>query len=309
VGKLIVGPGVAMGSVAIYNTVKPIVKPLGFDVTIISWNRPGATVAGTDRPSRHSTGEALDLRPAGAQLIANGSPCGGDILDDKSMRKGDQLAAALEAAGLAVVLWRTCEGGNHYDHVHTDNGGVAMKGIPATVNAAEFKTGLVPDFIPGSGAINGVNDAIRFLADDRGLIRIAEVVLGFAALTLGAVGLILEGIRNNEVATNLSGLSPDEARLYAAGRAAGEPRSARGIASSIANPQAASREKANQRSERRLQTRYGSTSGSMAKPPKRAAKEGDIPGSSRPKRSSQSEATRIRKATTAEKRKAMQGVF
>lgn len=168
-GRLFVGPGVDDGDSAIFNRVSAAIAPLPFDVTVISWNRPGATVNNDGKtPSRHDGGFALDLRPAGA-ILTGSSPCGGSQLSATMMSRGDQIAEALRAAGLAVVLWRTCTGGNHYDHVHTDDGPGGGSGSPETGSQ-------------GSGGLGALTSGQTWL-------RIAEAIAG-GGLVIGAIILI-----------------------------------------------------------------------------------------------------------------------
>lgn len=171
-GRLFVAPGVDDGDSRIFNRVSAAVAPLPFDVTVISWNRPGATVNNDDKtPSRHDGGFALDLRPAGA-ILTGSSPCGGSQLAPAMMGRGDQIAAALRAAGLAVVLWRTCTGGNHYDHIHTDDGPGGGSGAPGSTETSD----------QGSSGLGALTSGQTWL-------RIAEAIAG-GGLVIGAIIII-----------------------------------------------------------------------------------------------------------------------
>lgn len=74
---------------------------------IISGFRPGAIVAGTNRPSLHGFGKAVDI--------------GADAYDPAGSAMGDAIAKLFRSGavpGVSEVLWKTMKGGNHFDHVH-----------------------------------------------------------------------------------------------------------------------------------------------------------------------------------------------
>lgn len=127
-GKLTVGAGVEHGDINIFNAVaKAIYYNLSDDYEVISWARRNSLVAGTGTVSYHDVTRgavALDIRPKGYRIEGT-SPCGapGRMMDAESMAKNEALAAVLRKAGFATVLWKTCTGGNHYEHVHVDNRG------------------------------------------------------------------------------------------------------------------------------------------------------------------------------------------
>lgn len=79
---------------------------------ITSGYRPGARVAGSGRVSLHSLGKAVDI---GAR--ARGT-YGGGTAETEAM--GDRIAHVFrtQIPGVREVLWKTLQGGNHYDHVH-----------------------------------------------------------------------------------------------------------------------------------------------------------------------------------------------
>jgi hypothetical protein len=74
---------------------------------IISGFRPGAIVAGTNRPSLHGFGKAVDI--------------GANAYDPAQSAMGDAIAKLFRSGavpGVSEVLWKTMKGGNHFDHVH-----------------------------------------------------------------------------------------------------------------------------------------------------------------------------------------------
>ena len=76
---------------------------------ITSAFRPGATVEGTNRPSQHGAGLAVDI---GALARRDGGSLA-------SEREGDAIAAAFRShPNVGQVLWKTMVGGNHFNHVH-----------------------------------------------------------------------------------------------------------------------------------------------------------------------------------------------
>lgn len=78
--------------------------------TITSAYRPGATVAGSGRPSQHGAGMAVDVA-----AYARRDPRG----NAQTEREGDAIAAAFRShPNVGQVLWKTMTGGNHYNHVH-----------------------------------------------------------------------------------------------------------------------------------------------------------------------------------------------
>lgn len=166
------------GDPGIFAAVEKIVARLDHDYEVVSWLRPGAVVIGTDRPSRHGTGDALDIRPVGWRFVGS-APCSyGTQLDASSMKALDDLARAIEAAGIFDEnLWRTCTGGNHYDHVH-----VAGEVGPDDVNGDPAATdpGSSSDW---SGLFSGET-----------WIRVAEIVSGGALLVAGLIALGRAGV-------------------------------------------------------------------------------------------------------------------
>lgn len=178
-GRLTVQPGVLQGSQDVFDEVERVVATLDFDVVVVSWWRPGAIVAGSDRTSLHATGDALDLRPKGFRF-AESSPCDGARLDARSMQKLDALASALSAAGLTEdgPLWRTCTGGNHFDHVHT-GGKPGKSSDPAT-----------PGRAPGESSGGGLSA----LTSGETWIRVGEVVGGVVLIAGGVLIMAKEGV-------------------------------------------------------------------------------------------------------------------
>lgn len=79
---------------------------------ITSGLRPGSIVAGSNgRLSAHSSGRAADI---GALARRDGGTA-------ESEAMGDKIAAVFRSGvipGVSQVLWKTMQGGNHYDHVH-----------------------------------------------------------------------------------------------------------------------------------------------------------------------------------------------
>lgn len=157
---------------AVFDAVEQVVKGLPFDVDVVSWLRPGATINDDGvTPSNHAKGEALDLRPKG-WTFAGSSPCGGSMLDGRSMEKLDILNSALSrfdewADG---PLWRTCTGGNHYDHVHVGLTGGAL-GEPSSGGSDQTSS-------------DGFDASDLFELST--WIRVAEVVAG-GGLIIGAM--------------------------------------------------------------------------------------------------------------------------
>lgn len=127
-GNLGVASGVTQGDPAIFAAVAKVVSTLSDAYEVISWERTNSIVYGTKGTVSHHDatrgGKALDIRPQRSRTGGpSGCSAGGDRLDEASMQKNDRLANALERAGFRTVLWKTCTGGNHYDHVHVDHGG------------------------------------------------------------------------------------------------------------------------------------------------------------------------------------------
>ena len=173
------------GDPGIFAAVEKVVATLPHDYVVRSWLRPGSTVYGTGSVSLHASGDALDIWPEGYQEL-EGSPCGGAILDGESMRRNGILAAALRSAkrknGAPLfdeVLWETCTGGNHYNHVHVGGevtgSDVAGVGDPVGASAG------------GGGSLGVLLEATTW-------IRIAEVVAGTAAIGGAVLLAAREGI-------------------------------------------------------------------------------------------------------------------
>ena len=178
-GKLVVGPGVVRGNPFVFDAVQAVVETLPYDYVVISWLRPGS-ITTSGNVSNHSKGNALDVRPVGYKFVGP-SPCGGNKLDAESQRRNDLLAGALGRMGDRgtdePVLWETCTGGNHYDHVHV-----------AVLPGANVKApvgGLISAGARAAGTAGGMVGALEGIA---GVLSIALLVM----LALG-LGLFLIG--------------------------------------------------------------------------------------------------------------------
>lgn len=103
---------------AVVRIVSSVLAAIPGGQRITSAYRPGATVAGTNRPSKHASGRAVDIG-----VLARRD--GGSL---ESERMGDSIAATFDKTpGVRQVLWKTMTGGNHFNHVHVGfhQGGLA----------------------------------------------------------------------------------------------------------------------------------------------------------------------------------------
>ena len=114
----------------------------GGGYTVTSGKR-NSQVAGTGRPSRHNTGDAVDIGAVGAR---------GDRLA-KVFQKMFGLGgyAGVNYGNGANMLWRTMVGGNHYDHIHL-----------ASANRSTF-AGRLASFATGAGRLSGLSRGTGFV--------------------------------------------------------------------------------------------------------------------------------------------------
>lgn len=78
---------------------------------ITSGFRPGSIVAGSNRLSLHASGKAVDI---GALARKDGGSAASEAT-------GDMIASVFRSGvipGVSEVLWKTMQGGNHFNHVH-----------------------------------------------------------------------------------------------------------------------------------------------------------------------------------------------
>ncbi len=92
---------------------------------ITSGLRPGALIAGSGRPSLHGIGRAADI----GALARNR---GGTLASEQM---GDKIAAVFRSGiipGVSEVLWKTMQGGDHFNHVHVGfrHGGGLIDSLP-----------------------------------------------------------------------------------------------------------------------------------------------------------------------------------
>jgi len=112
---------------ALLNDINKAAKKTGIEVTITT-----ASSGHKTQKSRHGTGDAVDI------ALINGKGSGGatsSTTGDSEFRKlGDKIVAKLESMGYKrntevgnkkAVLWQTNLGGNHFNHIHVSNKGVA----------------------------------------------------------------------------------------------------------------------------------------------------------------------------------------
>lgn len=97
-----VNPSVAAVGGAILNAVPG-------QQLITSGVRPGATVKGTNRPSLHASGLALDI---GVLARNRGGTAASEAIGDRIAHMFRTMTNASE------VLWKTMQGGDHFNHVH-----------------------------------------------------------------------------------------------------------------------------------------------------------------------------------------------
>src|SRR4051794_40707380 len=101
-------------------------------------SRPPIVTTGTNhsptttdgRPSDHWTGNAADFASLRNGFPASGGGYGDEIARSAFLAAGDPIAAAqanarrgglftIQRGGLRIqIIWKTLEGGDHYDHVH-----------------------------------------------------------------------------------------------------------------------------------------------------------------------------------------------
>lgn len=90
---------------------------------ITSGLRPGAVIAGTNRPSLHGIGKAVDIGALARSMGGNAA----------TEAMGDNIARVFRSGvipGVREVLWKTWTGGNHFNHVHVGfNHGGGMVGM------------------------------------------------------------------------------------------------------------------------------------------------------------------------------------
>jgi len=114
---------------ALLNDINKAAKETGIEVTITT-----ASSGHKTQKSRHGTGDAVDI------ALINGRGSGGatsSTTGDSEFRKlGDKIVAKLESMGYKrntevgnekAVLWQTNTGGNHFNHIHVSNKGVATQ--------------------------------------------------------------------------------------------------------------------------------------------------------------------------------------
>ena len=145
---------------------------------ISSGFRPGAgSLHGkrlaADISLRQSSGDLNELYD---QLLLQNPPPDELFFGDRLMDKGQTFSDPELTA-------------DHLDHLHV--GWDSPPGKPSsTLVVSDTEEGVY-----GKKGL-GIGSAIAFLFDERGIIRIAGVVLGFGALILGIVALMVDSVRN-----------------------------------------------------------------------------------------------------------------
>lgn len=173
--------GVVPGDKGIFDLVEKIVADLPDDYVVVSWFRTTSLVA----YSYHFTGDALDLRPKG-YVYQGTAPCtgasAGQMLRPSDMAKLDRLHAALEPSFQGddrEILWRTCTGGNHYNHVH----------VGGEVGPDDARP---PGTLPGAGDGSSSGNPLGAIFEAETWIRLGEAIVGGAAV-IGAILVLGKG--------------------------------------------------------------------------------------------------------------------
>jgi hypothetical protein len=89
---------------------------------VMSGLRPGAVVKGTERPSLHADGRAIDIGTRTGTGLGTTAVRAADldaiaVLARRRLGHPPVVAGATSHA-LGEVIWRSWVGGNHFDHVH-----------------------------------------------------------------------------------------------------------------------------------------------------------------------------------------------
>lgn len=138
----------------------------GSEIFVMSGSRPGATVAGSGKPSNHSTRNAVDISTPNvrSRTSANPAPPG---------HKLDNLYSRLRGVGRPPtldLLWRTNQGGNHFNHIHWGLADSAVRTVAAgRAMAQRLRGGGIagrPRFAAGGVVGGGVNNPLRIAAKD-----------------------------------------------------------------------------------------------------------------------------------------------
>lgn len=118
-------------------------------IKVISGSRPGSIIAGSNRLSNHSGGNAVDISAPGLEGATQARPP--ETLNAEAAARMDKLFPYIQKnikpkIGLDL-LWRTLTGGNHYNHIH-----MGIK--PAWGHDAARMEAFVRS-LPGGGSIGG----------------------------------------------------------------------------------------------------------------------------------------------------------
>ena len=200
-----------------------------------------------------------------------------------------KAAISIAKGGAGLPAWSTYRSGEYLKYMGKQTGSVA----PIQSGAGGDFIGGLPIIGPAVSAARGVGDVISFFFNENGLIRIAEVVLGFGALTIGVAALIVDSATNTPTKRKV---------LTAAG--------AGGIASARRNPAKAAKTVAVARrtkiEEKKAASTGSDTSGKPTDTGKDFPRATVIEGSGMYKHK-QTESARRRNAMAAERKRAMSG--
>ena len=142
------------------------------DLAVMSGFRGGAVVKGTSRTSNHASGDAIDItNPESRGHSASNPP------PTSSLDRLFPFLLRWPQPPRRDTLWRTEEGGNHYDHVHLGmdpsvTGSIAkarafLKDIPGGDFVSEVKRQIVKGIGPLREMVQKILDKVRKAANDK----------------------------------------------------------------------------------------------------------------------------------------------
>lgn len=170
--------------------------------------RRGAIVKGTNRPSLHGKGKAVDI---GVRARRDG----GSLAEEQI---GDQIAATFrKAPGIKEVLWKTMTGGNHYNHVHAGfyhkGGLVPQMSVPALAAGADINfDNTLANLHRGERVLtapltNKLDEGLSKLANGGGVVYDVDVVVQGSATKDDANSIANAVIRKLQQQENRQGRS------------------------------------------------------------------------------------------------------